>query len=198
MYAGGKYNNNEGESYEFSLGMNGLGLCSTQYSSEYMDVDIRRGGTRYTLHFEKGENVGGLKKSRTIKGYRYKIRWKPDLEVFTDIDIQPEYFLDIMKRQAIVNAGVEFVFRNQNGKSFDTTTYCYVNGIEDHVAEVIGENGFTSVQHWTTEVKTRDRDDKPEYKCKIDVAVAFQIRQDLPSITTTQAGLSTAVLLIKR
>ena len=62
MYAGGKYNNNEGESYEFSLGMNGLGLCSTQYSSEYMDVDIRRGGTRYTLHFEKGENVGGLKK----------------------------------------------------------------------------------------------------------------------------------------
>lgn len=103
-----------------------------------------------------------------------------------------------MKRQAIVNAGVEFVFRNQNGKSFDTTTYCYVNGIEDHVAEVIGENGFTSVQHWTTEVKTRDRDDKPEYKCKIDVAVAFQIRQDLPSITTTQAGLSTAVRPTRR
>lgn len=174
MYAGGKYNNNEGESYEFSLGMNGLGLCSTQYSSEYMDVDIRRGGTRYTLHFEKGENVGGLKKEPyNKKDTGTKIRWKPDLEVFTDIDIQPEYFLDIMKRQAIVNAGVEFVFRNQNGKSFDTTTYCYVNGIEDHVAEVIGENGFTSVQHWTTEVKTRDRDDKPEYKCKIDVAVAF-------------------------
>lgn len=171
---GGKYNNNEGESYEFSLGMNGLGLCSTQYSSEYMDVDIRRGGTRYTLHFEKGENVGGLKKEPyNKKDTGTKIRWKPDLEVFTDIDIQPEYFLDIMKRQAIVNAGVEFVFRNQNGKSFDTTTYCYVNGIEDHVAEVIGENGFTSVQHWTTEVKTRDRDDKPEYKCKIDVAVAF-------------------------
>ena len=174
MYAGGKYNNNEGESYEFSLGMNGLGLCSTQYSSEYMDVDIRRGGTRYTLHFEQGENVGGLKKEPyNKKDTGTKIRWKPDLEVFTDIDIQPEYFLDIMKRQAIVNAGVEFVFRNQNGKSFDTTTYCYVNGIEDHVAEVIGENGFTSVQHWTTEVKTRDRDDKPEYKCKIDVAVAF-------------------------
>ena len=180
MYAGGKYNNNEGESYEFSLGMNGLGLCSTQYSSEYMDVDIRRGGTRYTLHFEKGENIGGLKKEPyNKKDTGTKIRWKPDLEVFTDIDIQPEYFLDIMKRQAIVNAGVEFIFRNQNGKSFDTTTYCYVNGIEDHVAEVIGESGFTSVQHWTTEVKTRDRDDKPEYKCKIDVAVAFSNQTSL-------------------
>lgn len=180
MYAGGKYNNNEGESYEFSLGMNGLGLCSTQYSSEYMDVDIRRAGYRYTLHFEKGENVGGLQKEPySKKDTGTKIRWKPDLEVFTDIDIQPEYFLDIMKRQAIVNAGVEFIFRNQNGKSFDTTSFCYVNGIEDHVSEIVADKGFTSVQHWTTEVKTRDRDDKPEYKCKIDVSVAFSNQASL-------------------
>ncbi len=180
MYAGGKYNNNEGESYEFSLGMNGLGLCSTQYASEYMDVDIRRDGYRYTLHFEKGENIGGLKKEPyNKKDTGTKIHWKPDLEVFTDIDIQPDYFLDIMKRQAIVNAGVEFVFRNQNGKSFDTTTFNYVHGIVDHVSEVIGDNGLTSVQHWETECKTRDRDDKPEYKCKIDIAVAFSNKVSL-------------------
>lgn len=149
LYAGGKYNNNEGESYEFSLGMNGLGLCSTQYSSEYMDVDIRRDGYRYTLRFEKGEIVGKLKKEPySKKDTGTKIHWKPDLEVFTDIDIQPEYFLDIMKRQAIVNAGIEFVFRNQNGKSFDITSYNYVNGIVDHVAEVVGENGLSSIQHW--------------------------------------------------
>ena len=159
---------------EFSLGMNGLGLCSTQYSSEYMDVDIRRDGYRYTLRFEKGEIVGKLKKEPySKKDTGTKIHWKPDLEVFTDIDIQPEYFLDIMKRQAIVNAGIEFVFRNQNGKSFDTTSYNYVNGIVDHVAEVVGENGLSSIQHWETEVKTRDRDDKPEYKCKMDISVAF-------------------------
>ncbi len=174
MYAGGKYGNNEGESYEFSLGMNGLGLCSTQYSSEYMDVDIRRDGMRYTLHFEKGENVGGLKKEPySKKDTGTKITWKPDLEVFTDINIPPEYFLDVMKRQAIVNAGVEFVFRNQNGRSFDTTVFQYMNGVSDHVAELVGEDGLTGVQHWTTEVKTRDRDDKPEYKCKMDIAVAF-------------------------
>ncbi len=180
MYAGGKYNNNEGESYEFSLGMNGLGLCSTQYSSEYMDVDIRRDGYRYTLHFEKGENIGGLKKEPySKKDTGTKITWKPDLEVFTDIDIQPEYFIDIMKRQAIVNAGVEFCFKNQNGKTFDTSTFNYVNGIVDHVAEVIGEDGLTSVQHWSTEVKTRDRDDKPEYKCKMDIAIAFSNKVSL-------------------
>ncbi|MBQ1638205.1 MAG: DNA topoisomerase [Ruminococcus sp.] len=174
MYAGGKYGNNEGESYEFSLGMNGLGLCSTQYSSEYMDVDIRRDGMRYTLHFENGENVGGLKKEPySKKDTGTKITWKPDLEVFTDVNIPPEYFLDVMKRQAIVNAGVEFVFRNQNGRSFDTTVFQYMNGVSDHVAELVGEDGLTGVQHWTTEVKTRDRDDKPEYKCKMDIAVAF-------------------------
>ncbi len=154
--------------------MNGLGLCSTQYSSEYMDVDIRRDGMRYTLHFEKGENVGGLKKEPySKKDTGTKITWKPDLEVFTDVNIPPEYFLDVMKRQAIVNAGVEFVFRNQNGRSFDTTVFQYMNGVSDHVAELVGEDGLTGVQHWTTEVKTRDRDDKPEYKCKMDIAVAF-------------------------
>lgn len=180
MYAGGKYNNNEGESYEFSLGMNGLGLCSTQYASEYMDVDIRRDGYRYTLYFEKGENVGGLKKEPySKKDTGTKIHWKPDLEVFTDIDIQPDYFLDIMKRQAIVNAGVEFIFRNQNGRSFDTTSFNYINGVVDHVAEVIGEDGLTTVQHWETECKTRDRDDKPEYKCKMDIAVAFSNKVSL-------------------
>ncbi len=180
LYGGGKYNNDEGENYEFSLGMNGLGLCSTQYSSEYMDVDIRRDGFRYTLHFEKGENVGGLhKEPYNKKDTGTKIHWKPDLEVFTDIDVQAEYFLDIMKRQAIVNAGVQFVFRNQNGRSFDVTEYNYVNGIVDHVTEVIGDDALTTVQHWETEVKTRDREDKDEYKCKMDIAVAFSNKVNL-------------------
>lgn len=174
MYAGGKYNNNDGESYEFSLGLNGLGLCSTQYSSEYMDVDIRRDGYKYTLHFEKGENVGGLQKEEyTKKDTGTKIKWKPDLEVFTDIDVQPEYYIDIIKRQAIVNAGVTFVFRNQNGKSFDITEFNYADGIVDHVKELVGDDAMSSIQSWQTEKKIRDRADKPEYKCKINIALAF-------------------------
>ena len=124
LYAGGKYNNDADESYEYSLGLNGLGLCSTQYASEYMDVDIRRDGVQYLLHFEKGENVGGLKKeSYTKKDTGTRIRWKPDLEVFTDIHVPVEYFLDIIKRQAIVNDGVTFVFRNQVGNQFETTDF---------------------------------------------------------------------------
>ena len=174
LYAGGKYNNNEGNNYEYSLGLNGLGLCSTQYSSEYMDVDIRRDGKRYSLHFEKGENVGGLKvEDYAKKDTGSKITWKPDLEVFTDVDIQPDYFVDILKRQAIVNAGIKFVFRNQVGRSFEIQEFLYDNGIEDHVKELVGDTGMTTVQTWQTERKVRDRDDKDEYKCKINISLAF-------------------------
>lgn len=174
LYAGGKFNNNDLESYEFSLGLNGLGLCSTQYSSEYMDVDIRRDGTKFSLHFEHGENVGGLKREPySKKDTGTKIRWRPDIQVFTDINVSKEYYIDIIKRQAIVNAGVKFIFRNQTGKTFEVTEFNYQNGISDHVKELIGEDGMTQVQSWQTEKTVSDRDDKPDYKTKINVALAF-------------------------
>ena len=174
LYAGGKYNNNAAESYEYSLGLNGLGLCSTQYSSEYMDVDIRRDGYRYTLHFEKGENIGGLKKEKYNKSDTgTKIRWKPDLDVFTDIDIPEEYFVDTIKRQAIVNEGVKFLFRKQVGSTFNEREFIYDNGIVDHVNELAGGDNITSIQFWQSEKKVRDRSDKPEYKTKINIAFTF-------------------------
>ncbi|MGN0456069.1 MAG: type IIA DNA topoisomerase subunit B [Acutalibacteraceae bacterium] len=174
LYAGGKYNNADSESYEFSLGLNGLGLCSTQYSSEYMDVDIRRDGYRYTLHFEKGENVGGLKKEKyDKKDTGTRIKWKPDIEVFTDVNVPAEYFEDTLKRQAIVNAGVNFTLKIQNGKGFDTYEYNYKNGITDYVEEITGDKSLTSVQTWTGESMCRDRDDKPEYKVKMSFALTF-------------------------
>ena len=174
LYAGGKYNNTEAESYEYSLGLNGLGLCSTQYASEYMDVDIRRDGTRFSLHFEHGENVGGLGREQyTGRKTGTKIHWKPDIEVFTDINISDEYYIDTIKRQAIVNAGVNFVFRVEREDGFETTEFKYENGIVDHVKELVGEDSLSSVQSWQTEKMAQDRDDKPEYKTKINIALAF-------------------------
>ncbi len=174
MYAGGKYNNNDGENYEFSLGLNGLGLCSTQYASQYMDVNIRRDGQKFSLHFEKGENIGGLKKEKyDKKDTGTIIKWKPDIDVFTDINVTADYFLDVMKRQAIVNAGVNFVFRDQVNGKFEVTEFKYDNGISDYVTEVVENQGLSSTQSWSNEQKVRDRKDKPEYKCKMNIAVAF-------------------------
>ncbi len=180
MYAGGKYNTNDGANYEYSVGLNGLGLCSTQYASEYMDVEIKRDGFKYNLHFEKGYNVGGLQKEPySGKDTGTKTRWKPDIEVFTDIDIPTEYFIDTLKRQAIVNDGLLFIFKEQQGNKFIQKEIIYGNGIRDYVEETVGDDKLTNVQVWNTERKGKDREDKPEYKVKINVALAFSNRHTL-------------------
>ncbi len=180
LYAGGKYNTNDGANYEYSVGLNGLGLCSTQYSSEYMDVEIKRDGFKYNLHFEKGYNVGGLtKEPYSGRDTGTKTRWKPDLDVFTETQIPSEYFIDTLKRQAIVNDGLLFQFREQQGSKFITTEIVYNNGIVDYVNETVGEEGLTSVQSWSCERKGRDREDKPEYKVKINVALSFSNKKTL-------------------
>ena len=175
LYAGGKYNNEGGDNYEYSLGLNGLGSCATQYASEFFDATVWRDGFKYTLHFEKGENIGGLKKEPTDRGKKTgsTFRWKPDLEVFTDISIPVEYYLDVMKRQAVVNAGVTFRFKNQVRGKFETTDFQYDNGIADYVAELSGEDSLTAPVFWQTERKGRDRADKPEYKVKLSVSFTF-------------------------
>ena len=181
MYSGSKYNNNDGGSYEFALGLNGLGLCSTQYASEYMDAEIHTGGFRYTLHFEKGENIGGLvKEPYDKKDTGTRIRWKPDLEVFTDINIPLEYFQTVMKKQAVVNNGVRFVLKNQLTESrFETYEYRYENGIVDYLGEVVDNKAITPIQYWSCERSGKDREDKPEYKVKIFVSLAFSDKMSM-------------------
>ncbi len=180
MYAGGKYNTNDGSNYEYSVGLNGLGLCATQYAAEWMDVEVKRDGFKYNLHFEKGFNKGGLQKAEySGRDTGTKIRWKPDIEVFTDINIPRDYFIDVLKRQAIVNDGLLFEFREQQGARFITQEIIYKDGITDYVNETVGEEKLTSVQFWNTERKGKDREDKPEYKVKINAALTFSNRHTL-------------------
>lgn len=182
MYAGSKYDNAGGAgSYEFSLGLNGLGLCATQYASEYMNAEIHRDGYCYTLHFEKGENIGGLHKEPYHKrDTGSRIRWKPDIQVFTDINIPRDWFVSTMKRQAIVNDGVHFVLKEETaGGKFDTTEFCYQNGIQDYVAELAGDTAFTTPQYWECERVGRDRADLNDYKLKIKAAVCFSLKTQL-------------------
>lgn len=175
MYAGGKYKNNSGENYEFSLGLNGLGTCATQYSSEYMDVEVLRDGFKFNLHFEKGENIGGLQKTEFRHRHTgTKIRWKPDLDVFTDIDIPLEFYKDTMKKQAVVNSGVRFIlYDEQESGAFEQYEFYYENGIVDYLTELSGGKEKTSIQYIEAERRGRDREDKEEYKMKMSFAFCF-------------------------
>lgn len=174
LYAGGKYQNNDGSSYEFSLGLNGLGSCATQYSSEYFDVCVVRDGFKYTLHFEKGENIGGLKKEPSNSKVTGTIqRWKPDLEVFTDINIPVQFYEETLKRQAVVNKGLVFKFKNEANGTFEEKEFVYTDGITDYVKEVVGDDAMTSINYYEAERVGKDREDKPEYKVKLSVAFTF-------------------------
>jgi len=175
LYAGGKYNNNDDSSaYEYSLGLNGLGACATQYSSEYMNVYSYNGKEVAHMSFKKGEPVGELQKrplSPKEKRTGTTIRWKPDIEVFTDINIPKEYYMDTLKRQAVVNSGITFILNWQTEKgNFETHEFLYQNGIIDRVNEIVGDTALTEPVFWKTETVGRDRADKPEYKLKIEAA----------------------------
>ncbi len=174
MYAGSKYDTNNNGSYEYSLGLNGLGLCSTQFASDYMEAEIHTGGYRYTLNFKKGFIVGDMvKEEYSKKDTGTRIKWLPDLDVFTDINIPLEYFQDTLKKQAVVNAGVKFILKNQVGKSFETYEYIYENGIEDYVKECVENDALTSVQTWQGDAIGRDREDLPDYKLKMNISLTF-------------------------
>ena len=181
MYAGSKYNTNNGGTYEYSLGLNGLGLCATQYASEYMEAEIHKNGFCYKMSFAHGEPVGELQKepySKRDTGTR--IRWKPDLKVFTDINIPLEYYQETIKRQSVVNEGVKFILKEQVGtNAFEKYEYSYENGITDYVKEIVGDNAFSSVQFWQAERKGKDRTDMPEYKVKMNVALCFSNKVQL-------------------
>ncbi len=173
LYAGGKYGEN-GENYEYSLGLNGLGACATQYSSEYFDAVIRRDGFRYDLHFEKGRNVGGLKKQPTDRKKTGSLfRWRPDRQVFTDVNIPVEYFRDVLHRQAVVNRGITFRFRNQVGNHFEEEEFLYEGGIRQYVEELMGDSAFTTPVYMETERRGRDADNRPEMKLKITASFCF-------------------------
>lgn len=172
LYAGGKYKNNSGGNYEYSLGLNGLGACATQYSSEYMDVEVLRDGFKFNLHFEKGKNIGGLEKTEFRHRHTgTKIRWKPDLKVFTDINIPVENYKKTLKRQAVVNSGLKFVFRNETSSGqFEEFEYFYENGIVDYVKELSDGKELTQIHYIEAERKGRDRADLDEYKVKMSFA----------------------------
>ncbi|MCL2579397.1 MAG: toprim domain-containing protein [Oscillospiraceae bacterium] len=172
LYAGGKF---EAEDYGYSLGLNGLGLCATQYASQYMQVEILREGQKYNLSFKHGEISGEMSKE-PVSGSKTgtTIKWKPDIQVFTDIAISDDYYADVLRRQAVVNKGVSFLLRvEREGGGFDEQTFFYADGIIDYLKERVGEETLTPIQFWQTEKVGRDREDKPDYKVKLSVAFCF-------------------------
>ncbi len=177
LYGGGKYENNlGGSSYKFSVGLNGLGTAATQFASEYMEVEVVRDGFQYNLSFKEGDNVtederGFTKIKNTGDPTGTRIRWKPDYQVFNEIDVPLEYFQKVLKRQAIVNKGITFELFDESSE--ETFEYYYRNGITDYLKEMTMNTGFTDIKYYEGETRGKDREDKPVYDVKIEIAFRF-------------------------
>lgn len=177
LYAGGKYNNNDDVSnYGFSLGMNGLGACATQYASEFMHVRSYSGGNLSEIDFAHGEAISELRVrplEKREKKHGTVIHWLPDIEVFTDINIPHEHFRNVLKKQAVVNENVRFVLKleNENGE-FSEESFLYENGIADYISEIVGDDVIAPPVLWKYEDSGRDRADKDDYKLKVEIAFA--------------------------
>ena len=174
LYAGGKYENNSGGgAYEYSLGLNGLGACATQYASEYMIVKSYDGKVERSIRFRRGEVNGELQErplSPKEKRTGTVVLWRPDLKVFTDINIPPEFFRDTLHRQAVVNPGTTFVLHvEQEDETFTEEKFVYENGISDYLLEQVGDKSLTAPVSWHIETQGRDRADLDEYKFKADI-----------------------------
>jgi len=174
LYAGGKYDNNNKKksAYKFSLGLNGLGACATQYSSDFMNVYSYDGVRESKISFKKGEPVTELEVRELARNERRTgtiTHWRPDLEVFTDIDIPVEFFRETLKRQSVVNAGICFVLSVEEEKGkFSEEKFLYANGIADYITELAGEESLTPPVLWHLETQGRDRGDKDEYELIAD------------------------------
>ena len=143
-------------------------------------AEVHSGGFKYFLQFKKGKVKGNMQKEEYNKRYRYRIKWKPDLEVFTDIAVPLSYFQDTLKRQAIVNAGINFILNYQNESgNYYTHDYFYENGLSDYLNEIVGENAISTPQFWNAERVGRDRADQKDYKVKMEVALAFSNKTKL-------------------
>ncbi|MCL2665425.1 MAG: toprim domain-containing protein, partial [Defluviitaleaceae bacterium] len=118
------------------------------------------------------ENIGGLiKEPYAGKDTGTVTTWRPDKEVFTDIAVPLSYYQDILKRQAIVNAGLTFVLTDEEtGEKF---SYFYKNGINDYIIETANGTAFTEPFFLSHETKGRDREDKTEYKLKFEIVFCF-------------------------
>lgn len=144
LYGGSKYDNGQDYlrsitdwgnfdeqqvNYLYSVGLNGLGAASTQYTSEYFDVYSYREGKCTEMHFKKGIPIINGKPldvytedfvmedlaptvTDTTEPDGTLIKWKPDDDVFTDTNIGGEWLYSVCRDIAYV-AGIELHFINE-------------------------------------------------------------------------------------
>lgn len=172
LYASGKY---DSANYGDALGLNGLGATAMQYASEFMDVYSTRDGKTSYMHFEKGVPTGKLKELPPVKeGTGTTIKFKPDSEVFINIKnstLPPDYYINILRRQAMLHAGIEILFWHE--EIDNEIQLLYPNGIQDFLKAVCEKPIIKKVPFYSDSKFGTDREEDEPYELKMRAAFTF-------------------------
>lgn len=174
LYAGSVYGSAPGSVFEETEEVkDSLELCAVQYASSYMDVCVVRDGFKQSLHFEKGENIGGLSRTPWEGSTGTYIRLQPDPEVFSDIRISPQQLAEKLQAIAIHIPGMKTVLRHELDAGFDENVFFYPEGIADYLQEHNKGRKTSPLYLAELTAEGRDRYNRPPYTANVRLGLCF-------------------------
>lgn len=132
LHAGGKFG---GGGYKISGGLHGVGASVVNALSEWLEVENCHDGKMYTERFERGNVVRPFACVGDAPDGRHGlyVRFKPDAEIFEDVNFDFETLLIRLREQAFLNAGIQIVFRDERTDEAREEDLCYEGGISQFV-----------------------------------------------------------------
>ncbi len=110
LHAGGKF---DGKGYKVSGGLHGVGVSVVNALSEYLDVEIKRGGKVYSQRYERGKAVSRLSEIGGTRSTGTKIVFKPDYEIFDEIDFDFDTLEYRLRELAFLNKGIRIILKDE-------------------------------------------------------------------------------------
>lgn len=137
LHAGGKFGSND-SAYKVSGGLHGVGASVVNALSEWLDVNVYKGGKEYFIRFEKGGHAVGdiVEVGKTTKRGS-KVTFKPDPSVFQETQtFSFQTITERLKQMAFLNRGIKIKVEDFRGSDHKIVEYYYEGGIKEYVIDL--------------------------------------------------------------
>ena len=135
LHAGGKFDKS---SYKVSGGLHGVGVSVVNALSEWLEVEVRRGGRRYHQRYQRGIKTTDLADLGTASRRGTLVTFKPDPEVFTELEFSFDRLSARLRELAFLNKGLKIVLRDERTDEEVEHVYRYDGGLAEFVAWLRG------------------------------------------------------------
>ena len=129
LHAGGKFG---GGGYRVAGGLHGVGVSVVNALSERLEVEVSRDSRIFSQKFEKGKPVSDLKKFGKSTQTGTKITFKPDPEIFEDLNFSFDIISHWLREIAFLNAGVKVDLKDEREANKEVS-YQYDGGLVEFV-----------------------------------------------------------------